>query len=480
MFIAVEASAQSRTSYFMEGSYFRTELNPALKPTRGYVALPGISGVGVNATSNFLSVDNLFYDNDGVRLSIFDGSMSASEVASRFPSEANLRLNANVNVLGVGFYSGKTFWNFGVNARVQSFATMPNDMFGSIAAGSVPSKITHSSYDSTSFIEAYFGSSFRVHRSVNLGFRLKALFGVMGVSGQMTSASRESLTGEYVVAGMCVNKSPQAPNYTPYDKTDVFRKDLGYMVEGDVNFGLALDFGAEVRLFNDHLRLSAAITDLGFIKWHKDRIKGVVVNTKFNFDGAGIEEVATCKDAEFTYVSNPYAGKDQAKNMRMLNFSVNAGIEYSFLRNHMSIGVMSHSEFCNNTIVLLNEREALRATKRDYHEITASLNLRPTNWLSATVSKTFLVGEDIDIFGVALNIHPRGINIFVGADFVDYKYIKGPHNSVLFSRPTSHNIYAGVGFNLTRPKYLREEAMAARAAKAERKAQRLSKRYSAN
>ena len=52
------ASAQSRNSYFMEGSYFRNDLNPALAPTRGYVALPGISGFGLNVTNNFLSIDN--------------------------------------------------------------------------------------------------------------------------------------------------------------------------------------------------------------------------------------------------------------------------------------------------------------------------------------------------------------------------------------------------------------------------------------
>ena len=34
------ATAQMRTAYFMEGSYFRTDLNPALVPGRGYVAIP--------------------------------------------------------------------------------------------------------------------------------------------------------------------------------------------------------------------------------------------------------------------------------------------------------------------------------------------------------------------------------------------------------------------------------------------------------
>ena len=53
--------AQSRNSYFMEGSYFRNDLNPALAPTRGYLALPGMSGVGLNVSSNFVSIDNFLY-----------------------------------------------------------------------------------------------------------------------------------------------------------------------------------------------------------------------------------------------------------------------------------------------------------------------------------------------------------------------------------------------------------------------------------
>lgn len=469
----MSATAQLRTSYFMEGTYFRTELNPALKPTRGYLALPAMSGVGMNVTSNFLSLDNLFYESRGQYISVFDGSLSSDEVMVRFPELSNLRLNANVNVLGVGFYSRKTYWNFGLNARVQSFAQFSNDMFGNLVGGSMQ-KIRESSYDSSSFLEAYLGSSFHVHKNVNIGFRLKALFGAMNVNGRMLQAGNGSLVGNYVVSGMCVNKSPQKPNYNLYDKTDVFKKDIGYMLEGDPNFGLALDLGVEARLANDHLRISAAITDLGFIKWHSDRMKGVEITSKLNFKDAGIEQVAKGADVEHSYMSRPYAGKDKTNAPRMLNFGANVGLEYSFLRNHISIGVMSHNEFCSNTHVLIEEgREPIKSVKQSFHEITASLNLRPTNWLSATVSKTFLVGEDIDIFGVALNIHPRGLNIFVGADFVDSKFVRGPKGSVIFGRPTSHSIYAGVGFNFGRPTYVR---MASAERKAERKERREQRR----
>ena len=50
------ANAQSRTSYFMEGSYFRSEFNPALAPTRGYLMIPGLSGLNLNVGTNFLCI----------------------------------------------------------------------------------------------------------------------------------------------------------------------------------------------------------------------------------------------------------------------------------------------------------------------------------------------------------------------------------------------------------------------------------------
>ena len=67
-------SAQMRTSYFMEGSYFRTDMNAALAPTRGYIKMPVIGGVGVNFGNNYFSVNNLFYKKgDGIYTFMYSG-----------------------------------------------------------------------------------------------------------------------------------------------------------------------------------------------------------------------------------------------------------------------------------------------------------------------------------------------------------------------------------------------------------------------
>ena len=51
---AMTATAQEalRSAYFLPGYNFRHELNPALAPERGYVALPAIGGLNVGLNSN--------------------------------------------------------------------------------------------------------------------------------------------------------------------------------------------------------------------------------------------------------------------------------------------------------------------------------------------------------------------------------------------------------------------------------------------
>ena len=72
--ITAPASAQYlRSSYFMENSTDRIQLNPALQPARGYVKIPVIGSISASANSNSLGTQDIidvidsdknFYNND--------------------------------------------------------------------------------------------------------------------------------------------------------------------------------------------------------------------------------------------------------------------------------------------------------------------------------------------------------------------------------------------------------------------------------
>jgi hypothetical protein len=73
------------------------------------------------------------------------------------------------------------------------------------------------------------------------------------------------------------------------------------------------------------------------------------------------------------------------------------------------------------------------------------------DWFSATVSHTLLNRNRLGVFGLALNLHPGGINFFVGADYLPLKMVKYEELSIPYNAK-SLNLYMGLGFNMGKAK----------------------------
>ena len=444
------ASAQSRNSYFMEGSYFRNDLNPALAPTRGYVALPGISGFGLNVTNNFLSIDNFIYQRDGQLVTALHDSVSSEEFFGKLPSEGKFAIDTKVNLFGVGFYAKKMYWTFGVNANVSADMAMSMDMFKAIKTlGNGVYDLGNTAIEANAYMDAYLGTSFRVHDNVSIGVKVKFLMGIATLDAQfselMANVSPDVVTAEMNGAWRAngIFLSNRGLTGNDFDLEDAFITDPQTMLNNIENYGLAFDLGAEVRLLDDQLKLSAAITDLGFIKWRPNSHLSGGVTGDFSFAGVNIEDPEMDALGSFEMSVNDKSENSGYKTS--VNTSLNIGAEYNILNNHIAFGVLSHTKFCRTMT---------------YSELIASVNLRPTNWLSATVSHTFMNNNRPGIFGLALNIHPRVINIYAGLDFIDTNWINGPTiEGMQIPLPRymkSMNAYIGIGFNFARPKFVRD------------------------
>ena len=460
--------AQSRTSYHMEGSYFRNELNPALAPTRGYLALPGISGIGLNMGTNWLSVDNLIYERNGELVSALHGSVTADDFLSRIPETTSMNLRENLNILGVGFYAGKMFWTFGVSQHLNADFTLSKDFFRAIKTlGNGVYDMGNAELSALAYLDAYLGTSFRIGEHVNVGIKAKFLVGA--VNAQATFSKLSLNIGEDKVDGvlhgdwygsaiMMDNSAAQGVAEPTF--ADFMNFDPAVMVQNARNFGAAIDLGAEVRLIDNHLKISAAVTDLGFINWQPQTYVNGEVDGNFYFNGFDFSTGEAEAGAEFITDKLVMPSNPTGYTTR-LNFNVNAGVEYNFLRNHFAVGLLSHTEFYNSTCLT---------------ELTASLNIRPTNWISLTASHTFFNNNRPGIFGAAINIHPSVLNIYVAADFIDPNFVLGPEipalgiENLLISRyAKTINLYAGVAFNFGRPKFIRQEAKALKAERREKR-----------
>ncbi|MBQ5689883.1 MAG: hypothetical protein IIV24_00155, partial [Alistipes sp.] len=173
------SSAEMRTSYFMEGSYFRTDMNAALAPTRGYIKLPVAGAVGLDFGNNYFSVNNLFYKKDGGVYTFMHNGVSADEFLGKLGNKGKMSVNLNTSILGFGAHTKKLFWSFGLNLRSNTEVTLSKDMFAAIknlSNGYYNLGDTHIS--NREYMEAAIGFAIPVKKWMTFGFRAKGLLGL--------------------------------------------------------------------------------------------------------------------------------------------------------------------------------------------------------------------------------------------------------------------------------------------------------------
>lgn len=434
------ATAQMRTSYFMEGSTFRTDMNPALAPTRGYINFPALGGIGIGMNNNYLSVSNFLYPTDNGTVTFLNNAVDKKDFLRKLPRNNTVDLDGSYNLLGFGGHSKRYFWAFGLNLKGQTNITIPKQFFSLITTlGQGNYDMSGMNIGVNSYLEAYLGAAIPIRDFITVGFRVKGLVGLAQTSLTVDKLY-VNVTDKLVEArmsghlrGNSILSNSGYPVGEKLSMDDVF--DIDHISADRIKSGgAAVDLGIEVRLLDDHLRVSAAVTDLGFICWNKATTFNADARAGFLYEGYDFdaEEVKTSsEDFEFT------ATKPAGSYTKRLNMSLNFGAEYAILRNRISFGLLSHTKI---------------GTGFSYTELTASANFKPVNWLTATVSHTFLNHNRPGVFGFALNIHPRAFNLFIGTDFIDYKYAKLGDIPIPVNMK-SMNMYVGLGFSLGRAKY---------------------------
>ena len=125
MGFVLPANAQFlRTSYFMEGTHYRQQLNPALIPTQGYFNIPVLGSVNATVGSTSLGYQDI--------IDIIDDSdnfYSNPDFLSRLKDKNNLNVNVSTEILSAGWYKGKNFWSFNVGVRADIGASLTRSMF---------------------------------------------------------------------------------------------------------------------------------------------------------------------------------------------------------------------------------------------------------------------------------------------------------------------------------------------------------------
>lgn len=422
------AAAQNTTAYFMEGTTFRSQLNPAFAPLQGYVNIPVLGGVSVNMNGN-LSLEHILYPVDGSLVTLLDGRVPAETALDGLKSRNLLGLDTRINLIGFGSFTRnhKNFWSFDLNLRVMTETHLPYELFDFLKRGQ-STTIRDIGVYAESFIEAGFNYSFPVTDKLYIGARAKFLVGVgrahMNIDRFDVSLDentwRADASGRIDVTAAGLDFETAA---TPDGKETFQLNDMNYSFKGPAGYGFALDLGATYQVLPD-LQVSLAVNDLGFVCWSKADTRTGVMNKDLNFEGVVIGGPDTPQadfdlgEFEFETVASPATTK-------MLRATINAGVQYDLLRHKLGLGLLYN--------VRLWKYKAL-------HNLMASVNYRPCRWFTLAGSY-FFIENKAHAVGLALNCCPSWINFYIATDMLVGKHTP----QFLPVKQSSINVTLGLG-----------------------------------
>ena len=370
-------------------------LNPALRPTNSvYVGLPVMSGPYINVNSNFINYSDIFYKS-GSSDSVYT-FLHSEEATDKFLAKVNKKNSISPQVtipmLGIGFKGAKGLYFFiDINERLEGNAVIPGDVIKLMLKGNegfVGDKIDLSSLrmDMRYYREFGFTVSKEISDKLRVGIRPKLFTGVMATRFHNRSLGI-SVGEDYshtLDADFTMNFSGPIKVYTDSDNNpDSISIDDNWFkfktLVSTGNRGLGLDLGATYKLLNNKVMVSAALTDIGYIRWNRNATN-LTTKGEFVFDGLDMTDVAGgTKDMED-------AGKellDSLKNTFTLANSndpfttwlapgLTLGGSYN-LNKTFSFGILSYSRFIGKQV-----RESL----------TLSANMNISNSLSLSVGYT--------------------------------------------------------------------------------------------
>ena len=463
---ALPANAQFlRTSYFMEGTHYRQQLNPALTPTKGYFNLPVVGAVNATVGSTSLGYQDIIdIIDDG------DDFYTKPDFMNRLKDNNKLNVNFSTEILSAGWYKGKNFWSFNIGLRTDIGANLTKSMFTFLnEMETVEENWRNSNYDISgqqlninAYTEIGLGLSRQINSRLTVGARVKALLGIgnmelklnrVAMSANLPSDQQiNQWSSESYWNSMSPSQAAQAAQELK-DKFNNYHANLTVGAElkssfkglelqeeegkdyvtdfdfdsgklGIAGYGFGIDLGASYKIL-DNLTVSASVLDLGFISWSKSSTKIASANPDpIDIKGSTYANMVDPNNPNTVMNAvNQLQNDAQGYMDRVTNGDV---LDYDMLQLEVSDAKESRKSRLASTLVLgaeygfFNNKLAVgvlsttRFVQPDaLTELTFSANYRPKSWFNVALSYSAIQSAGKS-FGLGLKLGP----LFVGTDYM--------------------------------------------------------------
>ncbi len=403
------ANAQStfRSSYFLDNMTMRHKLNPAQINDYGYFSIPVLGGLNFETTSNIGLSDFLYPMSDGSLATFMHPDVSADEFLSGFNKNNSFVESLDMTLFSLGFVGNGSYSTFDVSLKQNASLTIPIGYFDFMKNGLNKDEYNLSglAFDATSYVDISMGHAREITDKLTVGLKVKVLLGLANANVELDDLTLKTSADEWMLRSSGTgNISFMGQSFINSD--DEFEVPDTFTNMKLSGFGLGVDLGATYKLM-DNLTLSAAITDLGFIRWNSANqvtISGEVVYTGFedidiNDYEASTEQAVDQLTEDLEAMTTPSMSSGDSYKTSLYT-TILVGGEYSMLDDMLSAGLLYTTTFGISPVT----------------EFTASANFKPTEWFNCALTGT--VSNTGTYWGWIVNFCPRGVNFYFGSDSV--------------------------------------------------------------
>lgn len=423
--VATVAFAEVNSMYFMKYLPYKMYMNPAFQnQCETYVELPGISTISTEVNAGVLNVNDIIKFKDGVGMVTFlHPSFNNTEKDALYKKLRNVNTiheETNVSIFGFGFrIKKKGYLTVNMSVRQDATGYIPKDLF-SLALYGTPDSIKVNNYNLTNtkatanaYIDLNGGYSHRINDKWSVGGRLHLLFGLANANASFSDLQINAESKQWHATGTgVINTSVPGMEVTVDEKGQIsgfkFPSQFqDYLKSYKLSMGAAIDLGGVYKPIKD-LSISLSIKDAGFMVWNNvNKANG---NIDYTFKGIEYhygEKNVNYGDSILKVLQESYR-LDRSTNtyVTAMNAKMYFGVEYSFLKDMMSVGLLSRTD--------LN-------AGRLQEELTLAYNIHPCYWFSMSASYSFISGG-FSTLGLGLNLRLPPFNFYVVTDYMPLYY----------------------------------------------------------
>ena len=415
----------------MDGIAERNNVNPAFTPSCNFyldfIVLPNLY---FNFGNNNLILNDFIYLKNGQPTLFLNSQNDIDNFYKKLKPTTDLNIDLGLNILSFGLKVKKHYFTFDMGVNADMYAYIPRDLFAFALYGTPDANgvnrfdLSTLGIDASLYSKIGIGYMYQINEHWQIGVKGKVLMGYANINTSINqlklNASRQSWslhTDGTINASLPINYNKSADGDIDFGSITLHdQNQLLMLLYQPAGYGAAIDFGIKYNPIK-HLTISASITDLGFIHWNKNLITGSMKGEHYinelvdytvgdtlstdqiveQFTNLGEEILGTIKTEE---------GNNSYTSTLRANFY--AGIEYGFLKNKISFGIVNHLKFNHNRL---------------WDEVTFAINFRPIDKIKASVNYSFINGHWGNL-GLGLNVRTGIFNVYLLADYIPFSFTR--------------------------------------------------------